>query len=208
MKFISLIIIFCLFIFLNALKFYQPKVVIDSFNNNMAEESELKFIIESLSKTFNDTYAFNEISKNPPNNYNKVDIQNTLNEINTKNRSKYNFYQDLKKALFQLEDSHINFDFSNYLPFMKNLYFVQPLRLEIKMVNNKPRFFGRPYLYNQVNSNFKNSDKIFTVINNNVDTPIYTINGKDPFTYITDFGKDYFRLKSSYATFVSHFFYF
>ena len=205
MKFISLIIIFCLSIFLNALKFYQPKAVIDSFNNNMAEESELKFIIESLSKTFNDTYAFNEISKNPPNNYNKVDIQNTLNEINTKNRSKYNFYQDLKKALFQLEDSHIDFNFSNYLPFMNNLFFVQPLRLDIKIVNNKPRFFGRPYLNDQANSNFRNSDKIFTVINNNVNTPIYTINGKDPFTYITDFGKDYFRLKSPYATFVSHF---
>ena len=47
MKFISLIIIFC-FSYLNALKIYQPKVVIDSFNSNMAEESELEFIIESL----------------------------------------------------------------------------------------------------------------------------------------------------------------
>ena len=203
---IKFVLLFCfLKVFLNELIFYEPKEVIDYFNSIIVEDTEAAFIIERLSKTFNDAYAYNELSKNPPNNYKKVDIQKLFKEIKTNNRTQYNFYQDIKKVLGQLEDLHINFDLSSYIPLYNALYINQPLRLYIKIYNNKPRFFGYSYHIDEAKSHFKNNVEVFKIINNNLNTPIYSINVKDPFDYITDFGKDYLSLKSPYATFVNNF---
>ena len=119
---LSIFLLFQFFtLILNELSFYDPQEVIDAFNRFTTENADLEFVIESLSKTFNDAYAFNEIYKNPPNNFNKVDFQKLLKEINIKNGTIYSVYQDLRKVLWQLEDLHIQFDLSNYLPIFQSM---------------------------------------------------------------------------------------
>ncbi len=134
---------------------YEPYFVLNFLNNNFYNENNLQFMIDKLSKTFNDCYTFNEISKSPPNPYfsqnyyKKVDIQKLLKEIQIKNRSLYSFYQDLKKTLFELGDLHIQLDLSYFLSLYTQIYMSQPLKLYIKMYNNKRRIFGQPYHSNE-----------------------------------------------------------
>ena len=191
---------------------YEPYFVLNFLNNNFYNENNLQFMIDRLSKTFNDCYTFNEISKSPPNPYfsqnyyKKVDIQKLLKEIQIKNRSLYSFYQDLTKTLFELGDLHIKLDLSYFLSLYTQIYMSQPLKLYIKMYNNRPRIFGQPLHSSDFWKYFKNSSLVYNVIKNNLKVPIYSINGKDPFDYISNFGGIYNNLKSPYSTFVYKFF--
>ena len=191
--------------------FYEPKEALEFINRTTYDSDTLQFILNSLSKTFQDAYAFNEISKNPPKTkfsedyFKKVDIQKRLKEINTNNTSVYKFYQDLRRALADLEDLHIHFDISRFVSLYTQIYLIQPIQFYIKMHENKPRIFGKPYLSQELMSKFKDYGTVSKVIKENSNEPILTINGKDPFIYITTFGNEYLRLKSPYATFVYKF---
>ena len=73
------------------------------------------------------------------------------------------------------------------------------------MYNNEPRIFGTIYHHEYYYHFFRDYEKIYEIIRNNLNIPISTINGKNPFDYITDFGKDYLNLKSRQATFIYKF---
>ena len=178
--------------------------MINFFNKSIFDEKILQFFVDSLSKTFNDTYAFNIISKNPPNQnyYKKVDIVKLIQEIKTKNRSLYSFYQDLSNTFSLLGDSHIYLNLTKYLALYNEISFSQPLKLYIKMYDNKPRFFGTPFHHKNFWQYFKNYTTVYNTINKNLNVQISSINGMDPFDYINSFGSNYNNLKSPYATFV------
>ena len=208
MKFLIILISFQ--IILNQKFTYTPEYALNILNQLPAGEDDIQFFKDKLSKTFDDAYVFNEISKNPPNPsfsnnyYKKVNIQNILNNINAQNSNAYKFYQDLKKALFSLEDLHISLDLSLSYNVLVNTWFHQPLKLYIKIYNNKPRIFGlanKDFYW----ENFTDYKKVYEIIQNNSEIPISSINGKNPFDFITDFGKDYFNLKSRQATFLYKF---
>ena len=206
------IFIFTKFILIQNQNFiYDPVYAYKYINGTTFSSDYLQLIVDGLSKTFHDAYAFNEISKNPPqpkfsgNYYKKIDMQKRFKEINTNNTSVYKYYQDLKRALAELEDLHINLDLSSFVPIYKNIWPFQPLTFYIKMYNNKPRVFGSCSLPNEVAMKFRDNETVFNVIKENYQLPIYSINGKDPFYYITNLGNEYFRLKSPYSTFVYKF---
>ena len=204
MKILLLLITFQ--IILNQNYVYTPEFLLNLFNTYSIQEKDIQLFKDKLSKTFDDAYAFNEISKNPPNPsffpnyYKKVNIQNNLRAINARDTNGYKFYQDLKKALFSLEDLHISLDLSKFYNFLVDSLLHQPLILYIKIYNNEPRIFGieNKDFYWQ---NFKDYKNVYDIINKNLQIPISTINGKNPFDFITDFGKDYLNLKSRQATF-------
>ena len=50
----------------NQYYFYEPKEALELINKTTYNSETLQFIVDKLSKTFQDAYAFNEISKNPP----------------------------------------------------------------------------------------------------------------------------------------------
>ena len=70
------------------------------------------------------------------------------------------------------------------------------------MYNNKPRIFADFYATNDTLNKLRNNETVYKVILENYKLPIYSINGQDPFYYITNFGNEYSRLKSPYSTFV------
>ena len=99
---------------------YNPYYVLDYFDSIKENETELSNIINNISQTFSEAYAYNEISKNPPqpyfdNNYhNKVDIQELLSKINLTKISFYDFYRKLTQIISELKDLHINIYFNKF----------------------------------------------------------------------------------------------
>ena len=54
-------------IILNQKFTYTPEYALNILNQLPAGEDDIQFFKDKLSKTFDDAYVFNEISKNPPN---------------------------------------------------------------------------------------------------------------------------------------------
>ena len=188
----SIVMLFKFILTQNNYNIYDPYYAMNYLNSSTYSPAGLQYIIDSLSKTFEDAYAFNEISKNPPqpkfseNYYKKIDIQKRLKEINTKNTTVYKYYQDLKRALADLGDLHINFYLSKFVQIYTTIWPYQPLQFYIKMHMNKPRIFANCYVSNDIMNKFRNNETVFKVIMESYKFPIYSINGQDPFYYITN----------------------
>ena len=198
------ILIFLSYKFINTTK-YSIDEIFDIFNKLTTDESDLKIIIEAFSSFFKDIYSFYEVAKNPPqpsfdNEYHKkINIQEGLKNIKTKDTNMYKFYQELKLLFDSLGDQHL-YIINDYLK-MNKVYFTDPLKLSIKTYENKARMFADVKVSSYDYSYFRNYEIVFKTIQNNINTPIKTINGKDPFDFITNFAGDYERLKSPQGTF-------
>ena len=132
-----------------------------------------------------------------------VFIQESLKSINLKDISLYKFYQQIKLIFDKLGDQHLTLDISNFA--IKGRYFTSPIKLIIKEYNNKPRIFAQIKVDKTEYNFFKNYETVFNVIEQNYDTPIKTINGKDPFNYIFYFCFDYEKLKIPQGCFIYKF---
>ena len=167
------------------------------------EESQYKEIINNLSKIFSDSYAFNDISKNPPqpfNNYHlKVNIQEKLNQINLENISVYEFYRRISNVLADLKDSHIRLFFQN-INFEK-YFIVGPFDYFVKDYNDGTQRIIAKCIdedileYFEVENDILINDYCFDEI------VIKSINGEDPFEYINNFGGNYVSTKNVHGTF-------
>ena len=216
MKFISkLKILFFIFLLDSSSSNYiYPKETIFSALNSQNETKEnMKSIIDQISSAFKDVYAFNEITKNPPqpeydkNYYNKINLQEQLRNINTNNIGKYKFYQEIRQIIDSLGDYHVSMKLLNSYP-LELLYFSDPFIFKIKQYENKSRIFGEFRFSQEVYeyfSNNDNNDTIYDIIKRNLNVPIKSINGVDPFEFITNFGGDFKKLKNEQATFRAKF---
>ena len=145
------------------------------------------------------------MAKNPPqpsfdNNYHqKVNIEEGLRKINIKNTNMYKFHQEVKLVFDSLGDQHLNF--KKYQFKVESLYFTDPLKLSIRMYEGNPRMFGEVKPDSSDYKHFRNHETLFNTIQNNVNIPIKSINGKDPFDFITYFSGGYEKLKSLQGTF-------
>ena len=185
---------------------YNPYYVLDYFDSIKENETELSNIINNISQTFSEAYAYNEISKNPPqpyfdNNYhNKVDIQELLSKINLTKISFYDFYRKLTQIISELKDLHINIYFNNHTIFhiMKNLYAICPIKFEIIKVNNEYQIVCKLNKY----SKYYN-DKITDLIQNNYDKKVYieSINNLSPFNFIDNFCGNIGKTKNPHGSF-------
>ena len=216
MKFISKLIILCYICLLDSSSsnYIYPKETIFSTLNSLNETQEnMKSIIKEISSTFNEIYTFNELSKNPPqpefdnNYYNKINLQEQLRNIDTNNINKYQFFQEIRKIIDSLGDYHVSMKLLNSYP-LELLYFSDPLIFKIKKYENKSRIFGEFRFSQEVYDYFPNNDNndtLFDIIKRNLNVPIKSINGVNPFEFITNFGSDFKRLKTEQATFRSKF---
>ena len=188
---------------------FYPKDTIFKFMNKLNSTSdELKTIIEDLCDTFKELYAFNEISKNPPKYkgkdfFNKVNIQEELKKIDTNNTNLFKFYQEIRKVIFSLEDFHIILfpELNSKFNFLTEIRFADPLYFRIKEFNGEPRVFGELRADTDLINNFKDSEKLKQIIEENSKFPIKSINGINPFLFILTFGGDNQKLKSQQGTF-------
>ena len=89
--------------------FYKVEDIFIYFDEKRLEDYQNQAILGNLSTIFENSYAFYDISKNPPNTnyYTKVDIQERLSSKDFKDLNYYQFYQKVTKALYDLKDTHI-----------------------------------------------------------------------------------------------------
>ncbi|EDR23362.1 hypothetical protein EDI_268270 [Entamoeba dispar SAW760] len=165
-------------------------------------EEENNDIITGL-KYYLEAYVFKDILKNPPqpsfsnNYYEKVDIDEQLNKINTKTTSMYDFYSQIKNLIISTRDSHLAFNVDKDLnkPNSELVYFYYFLPFKIYIDNNK-----KMYLIPR-NEVLDIPIDVPEEIVNNEKVAVKTINGEDPFNIIREFGKKYMGLKCPHAQF-------
>ena len=204
-------LIFCVFVCLiyefkysNSIEYYSLEEIFKIINNLTETEKNLNLVLENLSEILNKVYVYNEISKNPPQPefnktyYSKINIQEQLKNINTKNTTVYYFYRDIKLILNSFGDYHLSLGINNILKYIR---FLEPVSFRIEKYNNEYRIFANLGVSEDLFSKFRNYEKIFDIINNNTNIPISSINGKNPFYYITNFGGNIKKLKSPQASF-------
>ena len=207
MEIIKLILFLYIFSLYFSKNIYKPDEVINYFNKEFLQQDILENIKNNISKILNDFYAFYEISKNPPqpdfdkNYHNIVDLKKEISEIETKDVKFYKFYQDLKKILTSTRDGHLYLDLLNFKERLKQFIFVSPIHLNITEINGEIKIFGINNILPEYYSKFRNNEDIFPLIDKNQNIPIRSINGKNPFNFISDFGNNYLDFRSPHANF-------
>ena len=193
----------------------DPEKVINYINEKKLEKNELNKIVDYLTNIFNDAYAFNEISKHPPqpsnlNNYhNTVDISSSLNQLKNKIKNNeiseaYDFYREINIIFSQLKDSHIQFSW-NLLELQK-FYILAPVEFYLKEINNEPKIFVtclEDEFQDRNVENVENVDinQVLNTCSDNKDKPVKLINDEDPFDFINNFGGNFLSTKNKHATF-------
>ena len=212
MRYGLIILFYNLFDLIMNIYIYNPKDLLDDFNKDITPKDDLDFIIQKLSNIFKDHYAFYETSKNAHsyNKYqNKVNIQEEFQNIATKERSFYSFYQDISRLFGKLKDGHTHISFMN-ISISKNFLnksnpseIISPIELYINIntSDGSPKMFGRPHQNLTLYNYFKNNETVLKVINDNLNIPIKQICNKTPFEYIENFGSEYLNLRNPHGTF-------
>ena len=181
--------------------FYNPEDIFTYLDEYGLPDDEYQVILGNISKVFQNSYAFYDISKNPPNPdyHSKVDIQQRLSEINVSDSNYYQFYQKISNALADLKDSHIKITLedNDY----EDLYIVSPFDFYMGQDNEgNPRIFA-DCLTSEALDEFDESGDLTYFCEYSNEGPVISINGMDPFDYISKFGGNYVTTKNVHGTF-------
>ena len=125
--------------------YYTVDEFFSFFNTQKFTEQEYEEILGNLSKIFENSYAFNDISKNPPQpseNYHSVlDIQDQFKQIKIKDiENVYDFYRKISIALSSLKDPHIRIFFNDY--YFNYFFLLGPFDYFIKEYQGEQRIFA------------------------------------------------------------------
>ena len=182
---------------------YDSSKVIEYLSQSSLDEYYYRVIKRSFALIFADAYAYNEIAVNPPqpnfdNNYfQKVDIQKSIYAINQTHIDVYKFYQELKKRIADIKDLQFKFK-TEYKAFkiLNELFLACPIDFTIRKINEKPELFC---IFNEQFMKLF-PQNVTDEIKANLDCPIDSINGKDPFDYIAEFGGNINAGKNPHST--------
>ena len=186
---------------------YEPEEVINYINSEKKEKEDFLSIIDNILNTFSDAYAFYHISANPPqpqfddNYYDKINILQNLEEMKCKITNEeitevYDFYREITLIFSKLKDSHI---IINWKPLhLQDFYIIAPFEFYLKKVGDEYKIFATC-----LPEDFTSDDvgDALDTCDNNDESPILTINGKDPLDFINNFGGTFLSTKNQHATF-------
>ena len=184
---------------------YDSYGVMDVLNNKpILDEYYYRVIKRSFTLALEDLYAFTDIAINPPepdfdqNYHQKFDVQQTLKDINHTETglTLYQLYRKVRNIIADLKDPSIFIEtkYKN-LQALSDLYLAFPIDFVIKKTD-------RPELFITYNEQFikifeqKKTDEI----KENLDSAIVSINDKDPFDFIANFGGNIDSSKNPHGT--------
>ena len=209
MKIILIIIYFLFFCIKISNNIYIDPAwkVIDKLNTYIYSSSSLDKIKTNLIDVLDNFYAYNTILNNPPqppfnpNYHSRIDLSYWIRRISTRNTSLYKFYHNFTRIIAKTKDSQLYFNFKRLSHITKFVVF-SPIQLNMKMdINGKERMYGSPFVDETMQKYFRNYQQVFKTIKNNLDKYILSINGKDPFEYILNYGKSYLNLRNQHGEF-------
>jgi hypothetical protein len=187
---------------------YKQSSKIDGLMDEEISEIFCNNVIKNLQNLF-EIYVYTDIAKNPPQieghpNYphEKINIQERLAKISTKNRYFYEFYQDIETILGTVKDGHLNV-ISAKTP--KGIEFIQyaaslPFNFIIKGYESQYRIFIKKNDY----YNKLTNKKIQGFIDSHLNLPLKSINKIDPFDYIQNWSR-FKGYKNKHAQFSKRF---
>ena len=199
-------VIFAILFFVKSLENYYYPIddVFQYLDGEGLDDQDYQSIIDSLRVIFSNSYAFYDIAKNPPqpskNYHSIVDIEKKLKEINPSNMNSLEFYRIVFNSLSGLKDPHIrlfmdNFDF-NYFNILG------PFDYIIKEYQGKQRMFIECQEADILNL-FDDPNEVgiaeFCLYSD--EKPIKSINNRDPFEFVNNFGGNYVATKNGHGTF-------
>lgn len=193
----------------------EASSVIDLINEeHQMSKEDFESTINYLIDIFNDAYAFNEISINPPQPsfneqyHQKIDLIVNLLEIKDKVSNDeitqvYDFYSEISYAISQLKDCHIQIDW-NFLN-LKQYTILSPIEFTISQgeeEDEEPKLYANCLTECLINGEYPTEfDNILNICSENEESPIETINDMNPFDFINNFGLNFLSTKNEHATF-------
>ena len=208
---ISIVILFCLCYFIQTEdKIYNVSRVFKFLNLDGLENDEYETILQNISTVFEKSYAFYDIAKKPPqpssnkNYHTAVDLKERFKNLNVKDINTYEFYQKISSVLADLKDPHIRLFFKE--SYIEDFNILSPFMYYIQELNGKQRMFAS-CLSEGYLKNFKDFNNILEFCLVHYNLPIKSINGKDPFEYISNFGGNYLSTKNPHGTFAYKMYY-
>jgi len=190
------------------LLYYKQDSKLSSLMDEKLEKEYCEEVKKYLKEVF-ELYVFTDIAKNPPiiegyPNYHHepIDIQKSLENINSENRYFYEFYQEVRKILTATKDIHLTIT-SFKTP--KGIVFEQygaslPFNFIIKNSKNDTEEgeFKMYIVPNNYINKYEESYQKF--IKDHLDIPLKTIDDQDPFDYIQNWSK-FTAAKNDHAQF-------
>ena len=167
--------------------------------NEKVTEQYCKYVKGNMTSIINDGYVYSDFLKSPkkPDGYDaylpKVDLIKDLNNINTTNRTFYDFYREVQKILEKTMDGHFsiyatktsnNFD-------LNNAYFCIPFIYYINEIFDKNNEVNDTYLsilpFDFCREDY--AEDLLQKINSLIGKKINKINDLNPYEYLEDMGK-------------------
>jgi hypothetical protein len=167
-------------------------------------------IIDNIMGTFNDAYAFYDISVNPPqprdnaNYHKKVDIYQKLIELKGKINNRaitevYDFYREIIGIFSELKDSHIIINWKSFN--FHDFFIIAPIEFYIQEIEGNYKIFATCLSEEFEDESDMGISNALTLCEENLESPILSINEKDPFEFIKTFGGNFLSTKNEHATF-------
>ena len=171
-------------------------------------ETYAKEVISNLIAIIENNYIYNDIVKNPPEpegleNYvhPPINYSQALSAINIKDRPFYDFYRDLRAALGVPRDLHFRIYGINTPSGIKFNYMTAclPFSFYVLKDNNEPKIYIK--YYPECGVYFSEEIRNYVQELEKNKTAVETINDKDAFDYIQNWGRIYRGNKSPHAHF-------
>ena len=168
----------------------------DQLINEKVSEEYCTSVIKNIIGIIEEGYVYSDFlkaPKQPRENYiEKIDLVEELNNVNTTNRTFYDFYIDIQKILLRARDGHFTIlanQSPNGFPLISS-YFCLPFRFHTYTEldeNNNPQAFLIIAPMNFCLNNYPEEkiDKTRKLYQKK----ILKINGKDPYEYLEEFDK-------------------
>ena len=185
--------------------YLNPNDVINYLNNKITmTEEEYRSFIKYLIQTLKESYAFYEISKNPPqptsNYHTNVDLESELTNIDISNIQPYDFIRQVTKVLSNLKDSHVVINWKKLG--LKDFQILLPIDFYLKKDDEEWKIYGNCIDdYKEFDDDDDGNLEKYCEYDYDY-YPIISINdNNNPFDFINNYGGNFVATKNIHGTF-------
>jgi len=171
-------------------------------------ESYITYVLSNLVSII-ENYVYLDIAQNPQifktthSTHSPVDLIDSFNNVKKENRKYYEFYREIRQILGSVRDLHFNI-YSCISPNYKKLEGVSAC-IPFSFIIDKDSHDNEIKVYIKYNEDcaIYYSDDIKDYVRKKMEakTALKLINGKDPFEYIQNWGRNFFTTKSPHGHF-------
>ena len=191
---------------INVTYYYNENPIYDLYED--LDKNYIDNVISNLTSIIS-SYAYTEIAQNPPQpeglpnyNHDPIDLIGSLNDMKRENRKFYDFYREMREILGAVRDLHFRI-FGSATPSgikIDQITACLPFSFYVDKDSNEEVKIYIKY-YESCAPYFSEEERQFVKEKSDKKIALKSINGKDPFDYIQEWGRKYRGNKSPHAHF-------